>query len=81
MPTELEAAAAAYRAAVAAVDDATGAVHRARAAVPVARTRLAEAIVAAYEHGDRVTAIAAVTGYGREQVRRILRAGGVQPRD
>lgn len=54
-------------------------VASARADVPQVRLRLAAAIVAAYRGGARVGEIARVTGYGREQVRRILRAGGVEP--
>ncbi|WP_343445213.1 helix-turn-helix domain-containing protein [Micromonospora schwarzwaldensis] len=43
------------------------------------RERLAAAIVTAYRDGQRVGEIARVSGYGREQVRRILRANGVEP--
>jgi len=53
----------------------------ARAAVPKARERLAAAIVTAYREGQRVGEIARITGYGREQVRRILRANGVPAED
>ncbi|MEU4566425.1 hypothetical protein [Micromonospora sp. NPDC023956] len=45
------------------------------------RERLAVAIVTAYRDGTRVGEIAQITGYGREQVRRILRAGGVEAGD
>lgn len=75
--SDLEAATAAYKAALQRVTDAVDAVGVARADVPAARAQLAEAIVAAYRAGVRVGEVAAITGYGREQVRRILRAGGV----
>ena len=75
---DLEAATAAYRAALNRVTDAIAEVAAARTAVPEARARLAAAIVDAYRSGSRVGKIATVTGYGREQVRRILRAGGVE---
>lgn len=78
MSGDLEAATAGYRAALRRVDEAVAAVAEARAGVPAARARLAAAIVEAYRSGERVGAIATVTGYGREQVRRILRAGGVE---
>ncbi|WP_326556017.1 hypothetical protein [Micromonospora sp. NBC_01813] len=76
---DLEAAAEAYRAALQRVQDGLAEVASARADVPQVRLRLAAAIVAAYRGGARVGEIARVTGYGREQVRRILRAGGVEP--
>lgn len=75
---DLEAATASYRAALQRVTDAVAEVANARSAVPDARAFLAEAIVNAYEAGARVGEIARVTGYGREQVRRILRNGGVE---
>jgi hypothetical protein len=49
----------------------------ARANVPVARQRLADAIVAATLAGARQVDVMAASGYSREQVRRILRAAGV----
>ncbi|WDZ85650.1 hypothetical protein [Micromonospora cathayae] len=76
---DLEAASEAYRAALQRVQDGLAEVASARADVPKVRERLADAIVAAYRGGTRVGEIARVTGYGREQVRRILRAGGVEP--
>lgn len=79
MTTDLEAASEAYRAALKRVTDAVGEVAAARAEVPEVRARLAGAIVTAYRSGMRVGEIARISGYGREQVRRILRAGGVEP--
>jgi hypothetical protein len=77
--TGLEAASEAYQAAIRRVTDAVAEVAAARAAVPEARGRLAEAIVAAYQDGGmRVGEIARISGYGREQVRRILRRSGVE---
>ncbi|MGC5029966.1 hypothetical protein [Micromonospora sp. DT229] len=61
------------------VQDGLAEVASARADVPKVRERLAAAIVAAYRDGRRVGEIAQVSGYGREQVRRILRANGVEP--
>ncbi|SCL14654.1 hypothetical protein [Micromonospora inyonensis] len=63
------------------VQDGLAEVASARADVPKVRERLALAIVTAYRDGTRVGEIARVTGYGREQVRRILRAGGVEAGD
>jgi predicted transcriptional regulator len=76
--SDLEAAAEAYQAALKRVEDGLAEVAAARADVPKVRARLAAAIVKAYKAGGRVGEIAQVTGYGREQVRRILRAGGVE---
>nr|MDT0660167.1 helix-turn-helix domain-containing protein [Micromonospora sp. DSM 115978] len=81
MAGDLEAASEAYRAGLQRVQDGLAEVASARADVPKVRERLATAIVAAYRDGWRVGEIARVSGYGREQVRRILRAGGVEPRD
>lgn len=78
---DLEAAAEAYQAARQRVDGAKAEVAAAQAALPEARQRLATAIVARYKAGGqpgRVSEIARVTGYGREQVRRILRAAGIE---
>ena len=76
---------AALRDALTAVDDVKAGnaerLARAREAVETARRALAVAIVAAYVNGDRTGEIATATGYGREQVRRILRANGVEPRE
>jgi DNA-directed RNA polymerase specialized sigma24 family protein len=77
--SDLEAASAAYQAALKRIEDAVAEVAAARADLPEVRARLAEAIVAAYGSGVKVGEIARVTGYGREQVRRILRRAGVGP--
>ena len=79
VPKEVEAAAEAYRAAKNGVDRAKAAVKTALAVVPVARARLAKAIVADYERGERIGELARRSGYGREQVRRILRKAGIEP--
>jgi len=79
VPGELEAAKEAYRAALDAVDRAKASVKAALAAVPAARGRLAREIVAEHGRGVRVADLAARSGYGREQVRRILRRAGVEP--
>jgi len=76
---EVEAAAEAYRDAMSAVDEAKAAVKRALGEVPPARDHLHAAIVAAYRAGARVRALAPASGYGREQVRRILRKAGIDP--
>jgi Tfp pilus assembly protein PilX len=76
---DLEAATHAFRTAQAAVGDAERAVVEAKAQVPAARDRLHAAIVAAALAGARQTDLIRVTGYNRESIRRILRAGGVEP--
>jgi hypothetical protein len=76
---DLEAAARAYAEAQQSVVDAQDALADARAQVPVARERLAAAIVAASVAGTRQVDVMRVTGYSRESVRRILRAAGVEP--
>jgi len=76
---EVEAAAEAYRDAMSAVDEAKAAVKHALGEVPPARDHLHAAIVAAYRAGARVRALAPASGYGREQVRRILRKAGIDP--
>ncbi|MEV5820737.1 hypothetical protein AB0L22_16370 [Micromonospora haikouensis] len=81
MAGDLEATSEAYRAALQRVQDGLAEVASARADVPRVRERLAAAIVTAYRDGRRVGEIARVAGYGREQVRRILRAAGVEPGD
>ncbi len=79
MSDDLEAAARAYAEAQQSVVDAQDALADARAQVPVARERLAAAIVAASVAGTRQVDVMRVTGYSRESVRRILRAAGVEP--
>ena len=76
---DLEAAARAYRAAQAAVGAAERAVGEARTRVPAARERLHAAIVAAARDGVRQADLVKMTGYNRESIRRILRAGGIEP--
>lgn len=76
---DLEAASDDYRAALQRVADAVAEVAAARAALPAARAKLAAAIVAAHRSGVRVGDLARISGYGREQVRRILRAAGIEP--
>ena len=78
---DLEAVSEAYRVALQRVQDGLAEVASARADLPKVREQLAAASVAAYREGRRDGEIARVTGYGREQVRRILRAGGVEPGD
>ena len=80
MAEDLAAAARAYHLALDAVGDAERAVVEAKERVSQTRKRLHAAIVAAGRGGTRVRDLARVTGYNRETVRRILRAGGVEPR-
>jgi hypothetical protein len=54
-------------------------VKAAREARTTARLALAEGIVEAWHAGTSQAEIARITGYSREQVRRILRAHGVEP--
>jgi hypothetical protein len=51
----------------------------ARSRVEEARVDLAAAIVADYRAGARVSDLARRAEYNRETIRRILRAGGVEP--
>lgn len=78
----LAAAVRAYRAAQTALDraeaDAAARVERARQARETARSNLADAMVDAALSGMRQVDIIAATGYSRERVRTILRAGGVE---
>jgi len=60
-------------------EDARELVATARAEVERTRAALAEAIVRAGRAGMRQKDIVAVTGYNRERVRQILRAGGIEP--
>jgi hypothetical protein len=76
---DLEAAVQAYADAQAAVVAAQQEVAARKADVPRTRERLAAAIVAATQAGVRQVDIVRVTGYGREQIRRIVRAAGVEP--
>ncbi|MEU7903227.1 hypothetical protein [Actinoplanes sp. NPDC049118] len=78
MLSDLEAAARAYQAAQDAVTEAQQRVAEARAEVPAARERLGQEIVRATLAGARQVDVMAASGYSREQVRRILRAAGVE---
>lgn len=79
----LDDAARAYRTAVDAVEATKEAndqrLRTARDKAEAARLALAEAMVEAAHAGVRQTEIIRVTGYSREHVRTILRAGGVEP--
>lgn len=57
---------------------ARGLIANARAKVDKARAELAAVIVAEYQAGGRVSDLARRSGYTRETIRRILRAGGVE---
>ena len=81
MLDDLEAAVRAYHSAQQAVVDAERTLADRRAEVPEARARLAEAIVRAARGGARQIDIVKVTGYQREQVRRILRRSGIEAGD
>jgi hypothetical protein len=72
-------AARAYRSAQSAVADAEAQTVEVRAAAERAREELASAIVEAARDGVRQVDIQRISGYSRERVRQILRAGGVEP--
>lgn len=78
----LDAAVRAYRSSLAAVESTKVAneqrLRAARDKAEAARLALAEAMVEAAQEGVRQTEIIAATGYSREHVRTILRAGGVE---
>jgi hypothetical protein len=78
----LDDAARAYRTAADAVEATKEAndqrLRTAREKAEAARLALAEAMVEAARQGTRQTEIIKVTGYSREHVRTILRAGGVE---
>jgi ElaB/YqjD/DUF883 family membrane-anchored ribosome-binding protein len=82
MPDRLEAAVQRWHAAQDAVPEAREAaqklVNDARDRVEQARLRLADAIVEAARGGMRQRDLVAATGYNRESIRRILRAGGIE---
>lgn len=61
------------------LEEAATAYRNAKAALDKARPALAEAIVSAARGGTRQAEIVRITGYTREQVRRICRAAGVEP--
>lgn len=80
---DLDAAARDYRRAVAAIEAAKDAAARrvsaARERAEVAREALHAAMVEAAQSGVRPVEIQDRTGYTKERVRQILRAGGVEP--
>jgi hypothetical protein len=80
---DLDAAARDYRRAVAGIEAAKRAAKRreteARERAASARTALHAAMVEAAEHGVRPVEIEKRTGYTKERVRQILRAGGIEP--
>lgn len=61
------------------LEEAAQAYKDAKRALDEARPQLAEAIADAARAGTKQTEIVRVTGYTREQVRRICRAAGVEP--
>ncbi|MFB9238668.1 hypothetical protein ACFFWC_24595 [Plantactinospora siamensis] len=61
------------------LEEAARAYRRAKAALDKARPALAEAIVDAARAGTKQAEIVKVTGYTREQVRRLCRAAGIEP--
>ena len=61
------------------LEDAAREYREARDALDSARPRLAEAIAAAARAGTKQAEIVRVSGYTREQVRRICRAAGIEP--
>jgi hypothetical protein len=79
VPRDLAAAADAYRAAQAALDEAGAQVPIARHDLDNRRAELAEAIVAEARKGTRQVDLIRITGLSRERVRQILRAGGIEP--
>ncbi|MDG4819807.1 hypothetical protein O7628_30355 [Micromonospora sp. WMMD956] len=82
MADDLAAAVRAYEEARAAMTGAQAEADRivaeARGNIATARSRLAGAIVEAARSGMRQVDIVRATGYTRERVRQILRAGGVE---
>lgn len=76
---EINAARTQLAAAVDAVDVARQGVRDAQTAVRARRVELHATIVAALRAGQRVNAVAGAAGLTREQIRRIARAGGVEP--
>lgn len=82
-PVDLDDAAREYRRAAAGIDAAQRAAKRrveaARERADAARAALHAAMVAAAQAGTRPVEIERRTGYTKERVRQILRAGGVEP--
>ncbi|BCJ65071.1 hypothetical protein [Polymorphospora rubra] len=88
MTDELERTATAYRAAVAEETEAKAALAAAkqrrddaRKKVEDTRGPLAAAIVKEARQGRKQADIARISGYNRENVRRICRAAGIEPTD
>lgn len=79
MLDEIDSAREELAAAVAGVETARQAVRDAQDTVRARRTALHAVIVKALKAGQRVNAVAGAAGLTREQVRRIARAGGVEP--
>lgn len=77
MLQEINAARERLDAALEQVDVAKQQVRAAQDAVRARRAELHASIVAALKAGQRVSVVAAAAEMGREQVRRIARAGGV----
>jgi hypothetical protein len=80
---DLDAAIRAYRRAVAGIDAAQRAAKRrvdaSRERADAARAVLHEAMIEAANQGVRPVDLQKRTGYTKERVRQILRAGGVEP--
>jgi hypothetical protein len=80
---ELDAAVRDYQRAVSAIETAQKAAQRrigdARERAEAARLALAAAMVEAARNGVRPVEIQRRTGYTKERVRQILRAGGIEP--
>jgi hypothetical protein len=76
--SDLEAAAAEYRAAQQAVDDAKAQVRAAQERFRTARSAVQQSIVAEYRAGTRVRDLVAETDFSREWIRQVLRAAGVE---
>ena len=79
MSGDLVAAVKAYRAALGRIETAEKRLTAARSVLPAVRADLHAAIVREYERGARTRELVDATGYTRESIRRILRAGGVEP--
>ena len=79
MANRLDEAVRAYRDAQSAAAASEQRAAEDRAEVARMRDALAEAIVEAAKSGMRQVDIIRISGYSRERVRQILRAGGVEP--
>lgn len=79
MSTDLETAAAEYRAAHQAVRDAKAQVRAAQDRVKTAREALQQSVVAEARAGTRMRDLVAETDLSREWIRQLLRAAGVEP--